>query len=50
MVQRIICDAFVGLDDEEIECAVDPMEFESYDDDEDDKEVEAEGVGPELFV
>ena len=28
----------------------DPMEFESYDDDEDDKEVEAEGVGPEFFV
>ena len=51
MVQRIIGDdAFVGLDDEEIECAVDPMEFESYDDDEDDKEVEAEGVGPEFFV
>ena len=56
MVQRIIGDdAFTGLDDEEITCAVDPMEFDGYaddKDDEDDKEDDEEGraVGPEYFV
>ena len=47
--------ACTGLDDEEITCAVDPMEFDGYaddKDDEDDKEDDEEGraVGPEYFV